>query len=289
MGFGQHQTFYLRQQWLNKGLKEVRDKPRFFYEEDHFEILGVGKNMAKSIRYWLNATQLAREVRSTKTEVVTTAFGDIVSEYDPYIKSKYTLSILHYLLVTEKNEATAWYWFFNSFNERVFSKSLVTEQLMKWVEEDQAKKVSVSTLKKDIDCLVLLYTAKEYKNQTPEDVIKSPFEALGLIQQTTGTNFIKTKLDINLTSSVLYTTLIKYFEKHNVAEVSLNDLVSGEELWGRVFNLNRDSIIEYIEEMKDKYPVVFTRTNRLDMIRLNKKVDFLTEVAAIYENEVFVL
>lgn len=286
MGFGQHQTFYLRQQWLNKGLREVRDTPRFFYEEDHFEILGVGKNMAKSIRYWLTGTQLVKEVRSTKTEVVMTELAEVVSRHDPYIKNKYTLSLLHYLLVTEKDEATVWYWFFNVFNERVFSKVLVAEQLTKWVAEDYGKKVSDSTLKKDIDCLIQLYTVKEYKNQTPEDVIKSPFEALGLIQQTTGTNFIKAKLDNNLTVSVLYTTLIKYFKKHGVSEVSLNDLVSGEELWGRVFNLNRDAIIEYIEEMKDKYPVVFTRTNRLDVIRFNREVDFLTEVAAIYENEV---
>ena len=43
MAFGQHQTFYLRQQWLSKGIRELIENSRFFYEADHFEKLGVGK------------------------------------------------------------------------------------------------------------------------------------------------------------------------------------------------------------------------------------------------------
>ena len=286
MAFGQHQTFYLRQQWINKGLKEVKDNPRFFYENDHFEILGVGKNMAKSIRYWLNAMQLIKEVRTTQVEIKMTDLAHTILEYDPYIKSKQTLSLLHYLLVTEKSEATTWYWFYNVFNERVFNKAMLTEQLSKWVEVEFQKPVSPSTLKKDIDCLIHLYTLKEYKHQTPEDVIKSPFEVLGLIQETTGTNYIKSVIDFKQCTSVLYITLVKYLKKHKLKEVSLNDLLNGEELWGKVFNLNRDMILNYIEDIQERYPIKFTRTNRLDVVRLEKDVDWLEEVRAMYENEV---
>ena len=78
MGFGQHQTFYLRQQWLTKGLTEVNKNSRFFFEPEHFEILGVGKNMAKSIRHWLNVTQLIEEKRSNKTEFVMTDLAKVI-------------------------------------------------------------------------------------------------------------------------------------------------------------------------------------------------------------------
>lgn len=270
MAFGQHQTFYLRQQWLNKGLKEIKDKPRFFYEDNHFEVLGVGKNMAKSIRYWLSATKLTKEVRTTQVEVVPTDLAEVITMYDPYIKHQFSLSLLHYLLVTERNEATTWYWFFNIFNERVFTKVMLIEQLTKWVAESFQKQVSISTLKKDIDCLVQLYSAKDYNNHTPEDVIRSPFESLGLIQMTTGQNYMKSQPTYKPSTSILFITLIKYFKKHNVNEISLSELVNGEELWGRVYNLNRDTILTYIDEIQEKYPVKFTRTSRLDVIRIEK-------------------
>src|SRR5690606_30937426 len=124
-------------------------------------------------------------------------------QYDPYIKTRYTLSILHYLLVTEKNEATTWYWFFNVFNERVFTKQILVEKLEQWVKENFEKKVSLNSLKKDVDCLIQLYTKKEYVNKTPEDVIKSPFETLGLIHHTVGAKFVKSELSSNLLTSIL--------------------------------------------------------------------------------------
>lgn len=287
MGFGQHQTFYLRQQWLTKGLTEVKNNPRFFYEPDHFEILGVGKNMAKSIRHWLNVTQLIEEKRSIKTEFVMTDLAKIIFQYDPYIKTRYTLYILHYLLVTEKSEASTWYWFFNVFNERVFTKQMLVEKLEQWVKENFEKEISLNSLKRDIDCLMQLYIAKEYSNQTPEDVIKSPFESLGLVHQTRDTYFVKSETQYNLIAGILYITLLKYSEKHNIKEVSLNDLINGEELWGKVFNLNRNTIIEYLEEMQKCYPVIFTRTNRLDVIRLDTEISWLDEMKVAYENEVF--
>lgn len=288
MGFGQHQTFYLRQQWLTKGLTEISKNSRFFFEPEHFEILGVGKNMAKSIRHWLNVTQLMEEKRSTKTEFVMTDLAKIIYQYDRNIKSKFTLYILHYLLVTEKNEASTWYWFFNVFNENVFTKQMLVEKLEQWVKENFEKEVSINSLKRDVDCLIQLYIAKEYSNQTPEDVIKSPFESLELVRQTQGSYLVKAQTHDNLFTNVLYITLLKYMDKHNIREVSLNDLVNCEELWGKVFNLNRDTIIEYLEEIQSSYPVIFTRTNRLDVIRLGINAAlWLEEMKVAYENEVF--
>lgn len=288
MAFGQHQTFYLRQHWINKGLREVRGDGRFFYKPNHFEILGVGKNMAKSIRYWLMAMELVKEERRTQTELIPTELADIVMEYDPYIKSQQTLNLLHYILVTEKGVATTWYWFFNIFNERVFNKAMLLEQLTKWTSENYPKPVSETTIKRDVDCLVQLYTLKEYKNQTPEDVIKSPFEAIGLIQETSGQNYLKTNMNFKQNTGVLYVTLLKYFEKYKVTEISLTDLLNGEELWGRVFNLNRDSIIDYIDEIQQKYPIKFTRTNRLDVVRIEQDVNWLKAIREVYENEVLI-
>ena len=287
MAFGQHQTFYLRQQWLTKGLIETTKDSRFFYNPEHFEILGVGKNMAKSIRYWLTATELVKEERSTQTEIVLTDFGKIVFDKDLYVKNPYTLGLLHYELCTSQSVATTWYWFFNIFNERTFTKETLNEQLNKWVSENLNKKVSANSIKKDIDCLLALYTEKEYINQTPEDVIRSPFEELSLIRKTVGAEIVYMKRAIQSQElpAILYSVLVKYFEKHNVKEISLNELVNGVELWGKVYNLNRDQVIEQLDIVKNKYPITFTRTNHLDVIRIDQ-VEWLTEIEKIYETEV---
>lgn len=289
MAFGQHQTFYLRQQWITKGLTEVQKNPRFFYEEEHFEILGVGKNMAKSIRHWLNVTKLTEEKRAVKTEIELSELGELLYEHDYYVRNRFTLGLLHYLMTTEKNEASTWYWFFNIFNERIFTKALLLDELEKWVNENFTKSVSNATLKRDIDCLLQLYCMKEYKQLTPEDVIKSPFETLKLVEETSAPYFVKNTIDAkSILPHLLFVTLARYMEKHSVKEVSLNELVNAPELWGKVFNLTRDIIIDYLGDLQVQYEVEFTRTNRLDVIRFKEDISWINAVKMIYENEVVV-
>jgi hypothetical protein len=80
VGYGQHQSFYLRPHWLYKALKEIKNDERFFYDEFCFEKLGVGKNMAKSIRYWCTATNVMEEQRRKdgKTVHKLTQFGELI-------------------------------------------------------------------------------------------------------------------------------------------------------------------------------------------------------------------
>ena len=136
------------------------------------------------------------------------------------------------------------------FNERVFTKSLIYSQLEQWAKDTFEKDMSVNSLKRDIDCLLQLYTMKSYKNQTPEDVIKSPFESLSLVQSTTDTHYIKKPLKHSLTVESLYITLLIYMNKYDVKEVGLNNLINDPELWGRVFNLGRDEIIDYLDKLQ---------------------------------------
>ena len=62
MRFGGHETFPVREGWLHKGLKLVVEEPEKVVDEHVADWLGVGRNMAKSIRYWLQATGLCEQV-----------------------------------------------------------------------------------------------------------------------------------------------------------------------------------------------------------------------------------
>jgi len=288
MGFGQHQSFYLRPQWLHKGIHEVNLNPRFFYEDDHFERLGVGKNMAKSIRHWIVATNVVKDVRGAKIEHHLTEVGKLVRRYDPFIQKTFTKGLLHYYLTTNKDMATSWYWFFNYYKEDVFDKVTALESLEKWTSTNIDKPVSVNSLRRDIDCLFQTYTVKDFEKATPEDVIRSPFEELGLLSQTIRNSYTKMPLidQNNNNKSLLFTTLLVYMSKYNVYEIDINDLTNAPELWGKVFNLRRSTVVELLEEMEKDYPIIFTRTNRLDVIRLKEKMSIYEHIEKFYEEEV---
>ena len=79
--FKGHESFILREGWLNKGLYEVDRNPKVFSENYGADALGVGPNMAKAIRYWLRAAELVTD--SPKTGVMLTAIGQLILAHDP--------------------------------------------------------------------------------------------------------------------------------------------------------------------------------------------------------------
>lgn len=281
MAFGQHQTFYLRLTWLYKGLHALQQDSTFFQQSDSFEELGVGKNMAQSIRHWLQATKVVEQV-GRKAEYILTPLGEAVVSHDPYLQDEYTIGLLHYKLVTDAALATTWYWFFNSYDERVVTKDSLIKALTAWTTQTQSRPISSNSLERDVNCLLQTYLPKQFENATPEDIIQSPFEQLGLLGKTTNITVIKQPLVTSRMADILFTTLLMYMENHQISEVNLQQLINEPELWGRVFNLSQSEIVEEIAVIQKKYPLIFTRTNRLDVLRINGEYSVEQAIAQAY-------
>ena len=60
MRFGGHETFPIREGWLNKGLRLLVEDPIKMTDEYYADWLGVGRNMGKAIKHWLVATGIAQ-------------------------------------------------------------------------------------------------------------------------------------------------------------------------------------------------------------------------------------
>ena len=60
MRFRAHETFAIRKGWLHKGMKNVVNSPTVFIDKDvnPMEKLGLGTNMVKALRYWLQVAGL---------------------------------------------------------------------------------------------------------------------------------------------------------------------------------------------------------------------------------------
>jgi hypothetical protein len=83
MAYARHQSFYLRDKWISKGLKAVKESSRFFYQDESPEEIGLGKNMVQSLRFWMLATEVIYEDKSNRqTEHYLTDLGNLIYHKD---------------------------------------------------------------------------------------------------------------------------------------------------------------------------------------------------------------
>ena len=90
MKFRAHDTFFIRKGWLSKGMKAVQTKPDVFVAKDEnpMDVLGIGSNMVKALRYWLVATNLTEEAIQNKKRIQKfTDFGTQVYKNDRYMEA----------------------------------------------------------------------------------------------------------------------------------------------------------------------------------------------------------
>jgi len=188
MRFAGHETFSIRDGWLFKGLKLLIDDPEKLHDDLSADFLGVGRNMAKSIRHWLFVTGLAERKqvgkrRSRKDPLVPSDLGRLIYERDRYFSEPGTWWALHVNLVNNREKALAWAWFFNNFSMPRFERSMVVEAFRRHVELEQKRPPSVNTLKRDVACLLKSYARTiPPENVDPEEALDCPFEELRLLK-----------------------------------------------------------------------------------------------------------
>ncbi|WP_174733161.1 DUF4007 family protein [Mesobacillus harenae] len=278
MAYGRHESFYLRNKWISKGLRHVRTNNNFFYDKDNFEKIGLGKNMVRSLRFWLTALNLVEE-NHKKHKL--TPLGEIIFNKDRLLERPSTVAILHAeLLVNKGDTATVFNWFFTQYNETISTKAELKAAFKEWVDKKESKGVSERSLNRDIDVLVQLYS-KEANESDPEDTIFSPFTALYLMKEERSgeksDTIRKSSMHYeNEDLTAFYYTLIRYAQQEKVEYVQLDEIMSHERLWGKVFNLSKTEAIDILNNLTshERYPIEYVRTNNLD----NVKIPQITEL-----------
>ena len=186
MKFGGHETFPVREGWLHKGLKLVVEEPEKLVDEHVADWLGVGRNMAKSIRYWLQATGLCEQDSGRRprksAQLKTTRLGRLIWERDPYFIDIGTWWALHVNLISSEEHAFTWDWFFNRFKLQRFDKAVCVEGLQRFLQMHRGRMPSPRTLDRDLSCLLLSYSKSIPDREVdPEEAQESPFTELGLL------------------------------------------------------------------------------------------------------------
>lgn len=180
MKLGGHETFYPRPGWLTKGLLHLQGEGAgVFSAPETADMLGVGRNMAKSIGWWLDATGLA--TRATRTgPLELTTFGAEVTARDPYMVRLGTWWLVHASMMTCGVE-TSLPWFFSPWRPERSDRTVLVETLLRDLSRARGRAPAVKTVQREVAAVMQTYAVPVPRPRNdPEDNLGSPFHRLDL-------------------------------------------------------------------------------------------------------------
>lgn len=268
--FGNHQTFHPRFGWIKKGYDAALDNPQAFSAEDAPVTLGVGKNMVEAIRFWSTSVKVItrlphpnrpRHTISVPTKLGRALFDDQVG-LDPYSEDPSTLWVLHWHAVSARSTLPVWRLTFNEFTATEFSDKELLDFCVDEVAATTWNQPKVTSVQKDIDCLLRMYTRRELRGrQTIDELIDSPFRELQLIQSAPGQagryRFVRGE-KAGLPNEAITYCCLDYMAREGDGSrtISLNRLASDPGSPGRLLKLSEEQIRAAIEETARLVPTV---------------------------------
>lgn len=259
-----HETFILREGWLAKGLKAVSDNPKVFSEYAGADALGVGTNMAKAIRYWLRAGGVTAE---SKGEVRLSAMGRLIKEYDAYFEDIFTMWLIHAGIACNAELATSWYVFFNKIGNEEYTKDELCDVLMRELKAySMQQELPESSVLADATAIINMYSRDKNVDYDPEEKKVSPFSELTLLKRN-GITYKKYMPAQEILPDMAVLFLIRrYFENEKTDSVSIDTLLKGDMLPGKIYNLNRVALNFYLDKLASDGYIAVNRTAGLDMV-----------------------
>ncbi len=290
MKFRGHETFFIRKGWLYKGMSNVVKEPGVFQGAagNPMDVLGIGANMVKALRYWLTTTRLTSEPKSGKKGQTLTELGRIIFENDAYMEEIGSIWLVHYMLAMNSDEATSWYIFFNEFNKGEFTVEDFHSAVVKYVRmQDDAAIPSDRAIEDDFTCIMNTYVPRTKLNPAkvhPESNIDCPLGELGLVDVINKKEGIYKKsvpkLDM-IPQMVLLSAIIN--SANGEKEIRISSLQNDKCQIGRIFNLDSITLINSLYRLESTGLIKVIRTAGLDIIRVETDMSFLECVEAYYD------
>ena len=287
MKFRAHETFSIRKGWLSKGMKHVLRDPYVFVSKEYnpMDVLGIGSNMVKSLRYWMLAVGLSDSAKGKSAQYLT-KFGRILYENDPYIEEMGTLWLLHYKLARQQDIATSWYFFFNHFQLSEFSKEDFTTALANYAKMNGNSEPSIRSLDDDFYCIINTYMPR-YKTapskDEPESNMDCPLSELGLIDyHNKKEKTYKKSIPAAHTIDPLVAVAAIIDNADGRREIPLSEIQNKEGNLGKIFNLDTITLLTVLNAAERAGYIEVVRTAGLDLLHITTDMSFLDCVRQYY-------
>ena len=245
--FSGHQTFAVRNGWLEKGVQLVKGNPAGFLAENAVVQLGVGKNMVDSIKYWCLQTGLVEEADAPGTmrlaELGRFLFGDgDVPGVDSFLEDDASLWLLHHHIVTRAPQST-WSVVLNHYNKPEFTKPELETSVRRYLADRNAS-ISDKTVERDVECFLHFYAGT--RSKVFEESADAPFLALGLIQPTGSSGLWRINIGRkhNLPDAIVGFATLHFMATTGDMTSSLSRLLFDPLSPGQVFKLDQASYVD---------------------------------------------
>lgn len=270
-----HESFSIREGWLAKGIKNVKEYGNVFALQNATDILGIGTNMVKSLKYWMTATKLIEE---KNREIMLSDFGSIINEYDPYLEDIFSWWLIHINMITNIDDAYIYNLFFNKCNIKTFTKRELYEKLYALLTNEKLT-FNENILQDEVNMIIKTYTIDE-KIDNPENNFICPLSELNLLKKVDRDTYEKNRPEIrNLPFWVVYYIICLLLDDRG--NISIDELLKEENSPAKLLNMDKNLINEYLDEMKKNDLIIINRTAGLNMVYLKKKLS-LNEIAEEY-------
>ena len=257
MRFSGHESFACRYAWLPKAYREIIEDPAAFADEERAMVsLGVGKNMVRSIRFWVEVMGVATP--EPNRTLLPTSFGRAVfaeGGFDPFLEDTRTLWLLHWNVATRiDNPLFAWDFLLYSWPYGELTRS---EALAGLIREARRLSVphSVVTLGIHLDVFLHTYIPTRTAKGGLEQSLDSPLAELELLHQVGERRAdgsgrrepvyaFRREAKPEVTTALFEYCLDDYWRRHRVGEATLayRDVATAPRSIGQVFKLPEDDV-----------------------------------------------
>jgi hypothetical protein len=295
-----HETFPCRYAWLPKAVRRLADEPKLFGDEERAMVdLGVGKNMVRSIRFWIQAAGVAAPEKKgngySLTDIGRVLLGD--RGLDPFLEDTATLWLLHWNLSTDvANPLLAWDYLLNRWHEPEFVPSAALKALLKEASRlDDGP--SVVTLEQHLDAFLHTYVpTRGRKGEVQEDNLDCPLVELELLVKIGERGVGKReaiyafrreeKPEISLD---LFSFCLDDFwrQRHaNESTLPLREVVHGHGSPGQIFKLPEEDIRGRLDRLSHQADGLFSYSEsaQFQQVRRRQDASKVTLLKAIYRS-----
>jgi len=302
--FSGHETFPFRYTWLPKALIGIAHDPAVFADEDNAMVeFGVGKNMVRAMRFWIEATGLAEPTGSKSMRP--TPLGDLLfgkNGLDPFLEDIQTLWILHWNIATQpKDPLFAWDFLLNRWQENEIAEGPVLKAFAQESERLASKQLSPVTLKQHFEVFLHSYLpTRGRKGDIAEDNLDCPLtelELLSVVGERDGAGRRREPVYAfhreekpSISPELFAWSLNDYWLKRAPGEKTLpaRNVVSGIGGPGQVFKLPEHDVIARLGELAASTDgaLVFQASTALPQVQRAQPLDPIAMLTSAFKQKV---
>lgn len=184
--FSGHETFPCRYAWLPKAVRAIgNDAARFADDKQAMVDLGLGKNMVRATRFWVQVSGMA--AMKNGSYVVSDLGKQVLGDrgHDQYLEDVRTLWLIHWQLSTHVEEPLfAWDFLLNRWSHPEVTKSAALKAFRNEANRlERDRELSDITLDQHFDTFLHTYVpTKSRKGEIQEDNLDCPLVELRLLE-----------------------------------------------------------------------------------------------------------